>query len=275
MKIGARGTARARAGRPPKEIRDVETKDFNSCAYTVDEAGTMVYRRVDNSVVAFESTARGKERSAAAERKKPRITSANRANIRKVWGDSRAAAVEAPEFIDDYNHAMNAVDRADQLIAACTMKHKCHRTRMPFLCYLLNIIRVNSRAARRELGGEMSHMEFALGIAMDLWARRNDGQARARGNDSSAMEFHRRPAFKRMRQSVEPLPAARLADPRLHKASFYEWKRGCCYCRRKAAKARIEKRPTRSIKRLAGVPSAAAWPYVSSAGTSAALEAIK
>ena len=129
------------------------------------------------------------------------------------------------------------------------MKRARRRTWMPFLCYLLNIIRVNSYAARRELGGEMSHMEFALGIAMDLWARRNDGQAHTRGNDSSAMEFHRRPVFKRMRQSVEPLPAARLVDPHLHKASFYEWKRGCYYCRRKAAKARIEKKAPNKVAR--------------------------
>ena len=96
----------------------------------------------------------------------------------------------------------------------------------------------------------MSRMEFALGIALDLWARRNDGKARARWNDSSAVEFHRWPMFKRMRQSVEPLPAARLADPRLHKASFYEWKRGCYYCRWKAANARIEKKKPNKISKV-------------------------
>ena len=64
------------------------------------------------------------------------------------------------------------------------------------------------------------------------------------------MEFHRRPVFKRMRQSVEPLPAARLADPRLHKASFYEWKRGCYYCRRGAAGARIEKKKPNKISKV-------------------------
>ena len=121
---------------------------------------------------------------------------------------------------------------------------------MPFLCYLLNIIRVNSYVAYRELGGEMSHMEFALGIALELWARRNDGKARTRGNDSSELEFQLRPVFKRMRNSVEPLPAARLLDPYLHKASFYEWKRGCYYCRWKAAKARIEKKKPNKVSKV-------------------------
>ena len=129
------------------------------------------------------------------------------------------------------------------------------------------------------LGGKCltSHMEFALGVALDLWARRNEGIVHTRGVESSSVEFSRRPVFKRMRQSVDPLPAARLQNPKLHKASFYEWKRGCYYCRWKAAKARIERKksPTRSPKCLAGAMHAATWPYASSAGTSTTLKSCK
>ena len=92
------------------------------------------------------------------------------------------------------------------------MKHKCSRTWMPFLLYLINIIRVNSYVAHRELGGEMPHMEFALGLALDLWSRRNEGIARTRGAESSSVEFSRQPVFKRMRQHIDPLPEARLRN---------------------------------------------------------------
>ena len=167
-----------------------------------------------------------------------------------VWGDEHVKTVEVPQFIDDYNHTMNAVDRADQLIAAYTMKHKCRRTWMPFLLYLINIIRVNSYVSHRELGGEMSHMEFALGLALDLWSRRSEGIAPTRGAESSSMELSRQPVFKRMRQHIDPLPEARLRNPELHKSHFYEWKRGCFYCRWKAAKARIEKTKPNKVNKV-------------------------
>ena len=249
MKIGGYGTARARVGWPPKEIKAVTDGNFNSCYYTVDDVGTMVYRWVDNNVVTFVSTVHGKQVSVPAERKKPRLTSTNRSHVNAVWGDDYVKTIEIPEFINDYNHTMNAVDRADQLIAAYTMKHKCRRTWLPFLLYLVNIIRVNSYVAHRELGGEMSHMDFALGLAMDMWDRRNEGAPRTRGAEA-VLPGSRKPVFKRMRLNVDPLPEARLRNPELHKAPFYEWKRACFYCRWRAAKARIEGKEPNKVNKV-------------------------
>ena len=115
------------------------------------------------------------------------ITAVNRNNAKKVWGDDHVKKIEIPEFIDDYNYCMNAVDRADQLIASLSMKHKCRRTWMPFLLYLLNIFRTNSYIVHRELKGGMTHMEFTLGLVRALHSRRNDirvTRKRAREDDT-------------------------------------------------------------------------------------------
>lgn len=107
----------------------------------------------------------------------------------------------------------------------------------------------DSYVAHRELGGEMSHMNFALGLVMDLWSRRVDGGPRTRGAMDVTVES-RRPVHTRMRYTVEPLPDARLRHPDLHKASFYEWRRGCFYCRWKAGKARLEGEQPKKVHKV-------------------------
>ena len=63
-----------------------------------------MHRRVDNNAAAFVTTVRGKEASAAASRKKPRLasTSTNRQNVKEVWGGARAKEAGAPQFIRNY-----------------------------------------------------------------------------------------------------------------------------------------------------------------------------
>lgn len=238
--IGAFGTARARRGWPPKEITSVNSLTFNDCHYTTDDFGTRVYRWVDNNVVNFVSTIHHEEVSVKVNRKKPRITAVNRNNVEKVWGDDHVKEIEIPEFIDDYNHCMNAVDRADQLIASLSMKHKCRRTWMPFLLYLLNIFRTNSYIVHRELKGGMTHMEFTLGLVRALHSRRNDVRVtRKRAREDETLD---RPiVHTRLRNNVDPLPEARLRDPDRHIPSMYEWRKRCFYCRYKAAIARKNK----------------------------------
>ena len=193
------------------------------------------FRWVDSNAATFASTVHDNEATVNANKKKPRITSTNRSNVQKVWGGQ----LRIPEFIDGYNHQMNAVDRADQLIASLCMKHKCRRTWMPFLLYLLNTMRVNSYIVHRELGGKLSHMDFALGLVRALLSRRNDAPVtRKRNLEGDAASQFERQCGKRMRASVDPLPDERLRNPEGHKASFYQWRRKCFYCRYKAAVAR-------------------------------------
>ena len=192
---------------------------------------------MDNCIVTFVSTVHDKEVSIKANRKKPRITATNRANVSKVWGDDHVEEIQISEFIDDYIHAMNAVDRADQLVASLTMKHKCVRTWMPFFCYLLNIFRVNSYITHRELGGKLSHMDFTLGLVDASHSRKNDvpvSRKRALEDEPT----HRSTKRKCLRNQTSPLPEERLRNPDTHKASFYEWRRKCFYCRYKAAAPR-------------------------------------
>ena len=237
--IGAFGTARARKHWPPKELKAVDSLAFNDCHYTVDDVGSRVYRWVDNSVVTFVTTIHDQEVAVTANRKKPRMTQTNKHNLQMVWGDNHVATIDIPEFIDDYNHQMNAVDRADQLIASLTMKHKCRRTWVPFMLYLLNIIRINSYIVHRELHGKMTHMEFTLGLVQALHSRRNDVRVtRKRAAEDASPTNAKAPISKRMRNSVEPLPDSRLRHPESHKATFYAWRRKCFFCRYQAAKLR-------------------------------------
>ena len=78
--------------------------------------------------------------SVPANRKKLRLTT-NRSYLNEVWGDTHTKEINIPQFINDYNHTMNAVDRADQLISHYTMKHECYRTWTPLMLYVMNIIR--------------------------------------------------------------------------------------------------------------------------------------
>ena len=215
---------------------------FNDCHYTVDSVGTRVFRGVDNNVVTFVSTVHGNNDSVLANRKKPRMTAVNRQYVKEVWGGAHVKEINIPQFIDDYNHMMNAVDRADQLISAYTMKHRCCRSWTPFLLFIINIIRINSFVAHRELQGSMSHMAFTLGLVRALYTRRNEATMTRKRAAEEASPSEKKPVHKRMRNGVDPLPDLRLRHPETHKPTFYKWRRTCFYCRYKAAKARSEKK---------------------------------
>ena len=198
--VGAMGTARRRKGWPPKELCAVNSTKFNECHYTVDEVGSHVYRWVDNNVVTFVTTVHEKEISVTAKRKKPRMTATNRECLKEVWGDAHTKEIKIPQFIDDYNHNMNAVDRADQLIATYTMKHRCCRSWTPFLLYIMNIIRINSFIVHRELDGNLSHLDFTLGLVRALYERRLETRmTRKRTLDEASPVVGKRPVHKRMR----------------------------------------------------------------------------
>jgi hypothetical protein len=49
------------------------------------------------------------------ERKRPALTSINAHIVRPVFGDAVKKWLEIPLAIDEYNHGMNGVNRANQL----------------------------------------------------------------------------------------------------------------------------------------------------------------
>jgi hypothetical protein len=64
--------------------------------------------------------------------------------------------ITIPKVIDDYNHWMCGVDKADQLIAYYRPNLRCRRTWMPLFFHGLDVVRVNSFIACRELGWKSS-----------------------------------------------------------------------------------------------------------------------
>lgn len=241
MKIGAMGTARHRRGWPPKKIADKTlTKDFNAVHYLNDDVGSRVFRWVDNNVVTFVSTVHDEEAGVKANRKKPRITVTNRHNVNRVWHDQHRVEIEIPQFINDYNFNMNGVDRADQLVAAYAMNHKCRRTWLPLLLYCINIARINSYICHRELGGEQSHLQFTMAFSKAFWDRRMDVLVtRKRAAEALSNEgWSTKPRYPRMRASAWELPKSRLKSPDRHLPVAMGTQRRCFYCRWKAATAK-------------------------------------
>lgn len=105
---------------------------------------------------------------------------------------------------------------------------------MPLLLYLLSTFRINSYIAHRELGGTLTHVDFALGLVNSLHSRKNDvpiTRKKVLEDEPTA----RSTKHRRLRKNVDSLPEIRLRHPETHMASFYQWRKGCFYCRYKVA----------------------------------------
>jgi hypothetical protein len=112
------GTARAKRGWPPTEFRSLTDNRFNTLYSMNDENGFCIFRWVDNNVVTMVSSFHdGTEANPTRRRRKPRLTNTNRNHVEQVWGRQGVTDIEIPAVIDDYNHFMLGVDKADQLIA--------------------------------------------------------------------------------------------------------------------------------------------------------------
>ena len=200
----------------------------------MDDEGTKVFRWVDNNIVTFVSTIHDIEASVEANRKRPRMTATNKKHVAEVWGDKHVKKIEIPQFINDYNFWMGGVDRADQLIAAYSMKNRCRRTWMPFLLYIINIVRVNSFITHRELKGTKTHMEFTLEFAMSMFQRRLDVPlTRKRQMEEATAENGSGQSVKhsRIRSDPGPLPEMRLHNPEQHVPTHSTVRLRCYYCR--------------------------------------------
>ena len=113
----------------------------------------------------------GEEFSVLKNRKKPRITNTNRTHVQTVWGDKGVTKIEIPKVIDDYNHWMGGVDKADQLIAYYRPDVRCRRTWMPLMFHMLDCMRVNSYVACKNMGYKGTHKEFTMEWCEALFAR--------------------------------------------------------------------------------------------------------
>jgi Transposase IS4 len=158
--VGVVGTARYRRGWPPKEYREIQDDRFNSVNLLNDEANYLICRWIDNNQVNMVSTVHTGTESILRQRKKPRQTKTNKNHLQLVWGSEWVKDITIPGIIDDYNHWMGGVDKADQLIAYYRPNMRCVRTWMPIFLHCLDIIRVNSYIICKSKCPKLNHKAF-------------------------------------------------------------------------------------------------------------------
>lgn len=241
------GTARAKRGWPPQEMRTINDNRFNTLYSMNDEMGFRVFRWVDNNVVTMVSSFHdGDEPPPTRRRRRPRPTSTNRGHVQAVWGNEGVADIAIPALIDDYNHYMGGVDKADQLIAYYRPDLRCRRVWMPIMFHVLDCMRTNSYAACKASGYKESHKDFTMEWCKALSNRakaetvRETRQRRTAAaneyNDNSNIHGSILPPSKRRRMShTNPeLPAYRFSEPKEdhHKVDLPLDKkaRTCTYC---------------------------------------------
>eukprot|EP00977_Amphora_coffeiformis_P007696 scaffold1690_cov182-Amphora_coffeaeformis.AAC.53 len=144
MGVGCVGTSRFERGWPPKEFRDIKDDRFNTLYTMVDKGKFLMARWIDNNQVTMVTNVHKGDERIKRTRRKPRENSTNKGHLQQVWGDGYIREIEIPGMIDDYNHWMLGVDKADQLIAYYRPNLRCRRNWMPLLFHGLDVARVNS-----------------------------------------------------------------------------------------------------------------------------------
>lgn len=240
MMIGVVGTARAARGWPPKEIKAVTDDRFNTVYLLNDAAGYKIMRWVDNNVVTMVTNIHTGEETTETERKRPRATSTNRTAIRDVWGKDAVKKITIPKVIDDYNHWMNGVDLSDQLIAYYRPNLRCRRIWMPMFFHCLDVVRVNSYIAAKQLGwtcrgdAKKMHKEFVVEWIQSMLKKAITLEVRATRRQLLLSATPSPPSTKKRRRtsSKNPmLPLHRLlGDPRDHIKVDAPTQRQCVLC---------------------------------------------
>jgi hypothetical protein len=190
--VGCTGTARFKTGWPPKEYRSIDDKRFNTVYLMNDAKNFLICRWIDNNVVTMVSTVHTGFESVERQRRRPRATANNRGHIDLVWGTSGKTAVHIPGIIDDYNHWMLGVDKADQLISYYRPNLRCRRTWMPIMFHALDCMRTNAYIIARSENTRLAHKDFLREWIYVLMTR-GHGAAAASGRPSVSTR-HRRTA---------------------------------------------------------------------------------
>jgi hypothetical protein len=195
-------------------------------------------RWVDNNVVTMVSTVHTGHEKIERSRKKPRTTGTNRANLGPVWGTEFVRQIEIPGMIDDYNHWMLGVNKADQLVAYYRPILRCRRVWMPLMLHCLDILRVNAyiiSQAFKEKKGNDDHKEFVVDLvrAHALLQRAASYHTQAtRTRVASVNPSPRASGKKRRTSTTNPsLPTHRfLGNPEDHFQVMGKNQRACIYC---------------------------------------------
>jgi len=240
--VGVVGTARARRGWPPKEIKQVSDERFNTFYLLKDQANYLIGRWVDNNIVTMVSTLHTGREEILRFRRRPRTTTTNRHHINRVWGDQSIKEINIPKVIDDYNHWMLGVDKSDQLIAYYRPDLRCRRVWMPIMLHCFDVMRVNAFIVAKENnnGKPLLHKEFIEDWIESLLFRAGSESIRSTRR-RSPVELA--PKKRRRVSTVNPcLPGSRLfGDRKDHAVGMAKKQHACAYCSYLMANAKKNK----------------------------------
>lgn len=150
LRICCAGTTRKNAQGIPSWLIQLKNQKpsplvWNSTFAEVVE-DTLCFLWQDNNTVLGLTTAHYlKDETVLRFRKRPFPTSTNARVVRPVFGDLSQKWLYIPQVIDDYNHYMNGVDRANQLRRNLTVHRPFeHRNWRPLWDYMVDVCAVNS-----------------------------------------------------------------------------------------------------------------------------------
>lgn len=104
------------------------------------------------------------------ERKKLHTTSTNAVTTQRPFTSGRQRAfLPIPQIIDDYNHNMNGVDRANQLRASYSTQLKALRNWLPLFYWILDTSIVNALILFQISRPNTTHCQFRLDLVKRLF----------------------------------------------------------------------------------------------------------
>ncbi|KAG7352971.1 transposase IS4 [Nitzschia inconspicua] len=129
LNVGVVGTARNRLNYPEKEMKAIVEKRFNCLHVMQHRKNFLSARWVDNNIVNMVSTIHTGMETVA-------------------------------KMINDYNHWMLGVDKADQSISYYRPNLRCLRTWFPIFLHCLDIMRVNAYIIAKSRCESLEHKQF-------------------------------------------------------------------------------------------------------------------
>jgi hypothetical protein len=230
FKVGACGTARPSSTGFPTELKvpkqQVSNYDYHSTKPMVlrdptfqEPVGALLW--FDNAPVTLMTTIHRLDATVDRVRQKPGAKSTNAKQSGPAFGENQQLEMPIPECVDDYNHFMGGVDRADQLRCYYDCQQTSRRTWWPILFWALDTMVTNAYIIFCDVEGvpKLSHKEFRLQCA---WPLIYSGPA-------PKVSTSNRPAARNVKSSTE-LPLERL-EPHGHLPVHSETKKACWLCR--------------------------------------------
>jgi Transposase IS4 len=211
-----------------------------------------IFRWIDNNEVLLVSNIHDGNENIVRNRKKPRQTAVNRRHLLPVWGSQAVVPICIPGVIDDYNHWMGGVDKADQLIASYEINLRCRRTWMPIFFRCFDIIRVNSYVIAKKRKMFTDQKDFILMWIDALSTRAQFDAYQVTRNAVAVMKSPTGPPGKRQRISNKNpcLPEYRFhGNKEDHMAIIAKSQGRCRYCSYLHALAKLDGNPIPDVVR--------------------------